>query len=360
MPQLTRQIEALTIAVFFAMAPSISRADIELAPVAGMTITTAIAGPGGDYESRKTYRRREGAAWQLDYAASVPGTTGKPMAVRATRVVYDKDVAAAVEYRGLFEDGVDEDYPNTTALTTSVAVLQSLKATGRSDFAMVGERQAVTQLSAALGLAGFAVAGQRLVGEIKRVGVQTFSVAVNGVPTTLKAIEASGRLQHKATPLDVNLVFLDHATHPVVLGWRAGKTTLRVVRIDLPQSAQGLAQKLKVSQRLVLPGVYFEFASAALRPESASALREAVAAIRTLPQSARVRVEGHTDNVGDAAGNLQLSRGRALSVRAALLDHWPELSNRVVADGLGAARPVADNATLQGRALNRRVELAVE
>jgi outer membrane protein OmpA-like peptidoglycan-associated protein len=71
-----------------------------------------------------------------------------------------------------------------------------------------------------------------------------------------------------------------------------------------------------------------------------------------------VSVEGHTDSQGDAAANQLLSVERAAAVRAALIVEGIDPLWSAVR-GYGAARPVADNATPAGRALNRRVELHI-
>jgi outer membrane protein OmpA-like peptidoglycan-associated protein len=70
-------------------------------------------------------------------------------------------------------------------------------------------------------------------------------------------------------------------------------------------------------------------------------------------------IEGHTDNVGDAQANMTLSRARADSVMSYLLGRGVDAS-RLSAVGHGATRPIADNATEQGRAANRRVEIATQ
>ncbi|MEZ4223703.1 MAG: OmpA family protein [Polyangiaceae bacterium] len=76
------------------------------------------------------------------------------------------------------------------------------------------------------------------------------------------------------------------------------------------------------------------------------------------PQVTKLRVEGHTDNVGQPADNMKLSGGRALTIKKWLLDHGvaPE---RVIAVGFGETRPVADNATEDGKAQNRRTEFKI-
>ena len=70
----------------------------------------------------------------------------------------------------------------------------------------------------------------------------------------------------------------------------------------------------------------------------------------------KLSINGHTDNTGDAGHNLQLSEARAASVVAALVDGGIDRT-RLQAKGFGQAEPVADNATEDGKARNRRVEL---
>jgi outer membrane protein OmpA-like peptidoglycan-associated protein len=67
-------------------------------------------------------------------------------------------------------------------------------------------------------------------------------------------------------------------------------------------------------------------------------------------------IAGHTDNQGDSAHNQVLSQNRSASVIAWLKAHGVDAS-RLASQGFGASRPVADNATANGRALNRRVEI---
>jgi outer membrane protein OmpA-like peptidoglycan-associated protein len=71
-----------------------------------------------------------------------------------------------------------------------------------------------------------------------------------------------------------------------------------------------------------------------------------------------VRVEGHTDDRGDAAANQTLSLARANAVRAELLKRGIA-ADRLVAAGYGLTRPLADNATAEGRSRNRRIEFKV-
>ena len=68
-------------------------------------------------------------------------------------------------------------------------------------------------------------------------------------------------------------------------------------------------------------------------------------------------IEGHTDNVGGAQFNLEVSRKRAEAVKRCLLDKAGISEVRLTTVGYGLSRPIADNSTEEGRAKNRRVEL---
>lgn len=70
----------------------------------------------------------------------------------------------------------------------------------------------------------------------------------------------------------------------------------------------------------------------------------------------KARVEGHTDSRGSEESNLELSQKRAEAVRAALVERQVD-EGRITAEGIGAARPIADNANAAGRRKNRRVEI---
>lgn len=103
-------------------------------------------------------------------------------------------------------------------------------------------------------------------------------------------------------------------------------------------------------------GIHFDTDSSKLRPDSAPALNAVLGLINNHPGS-RWLIAGHTDNQGNATHNQMLSENRAGSVIAWLKSHGID-SARLVPQGFGASRPVADNATANGRALNRRVEVA--
>ena len=70
-------------------------------------------------------------------------------------------------------------------------------------------------------------------------------------------------------------------------------------------------------------------------------------------------IEGHTDNIGSAPYNLDLSRRRAEAVKAALVAPYHVGAERLATAGYGSTHPKGPNDTIQGRALNRRVELVL-
>ncbi len=106
-----------------------------------------------------------------------------------------------------------------------------------------------------------------------------------------------------------------------------------------------------------LRGIQFETNKSDIKPISYSILDNVVIIMKENPKY-MLDIVGHTDNVGAAAFNLELSRKRALSVRDYLIDHGVE-GYRLTYEGKGLTEPVATNGTAEGRALNRRVEFIV-
>lgn len=107
-------------------------------------------------------------------------------------------------------------------------------------------------------------------------------------------------------------------------------------------------------ERLVLEGIVFGTGSATIQPESGPQLDRVVEYLTHRP-SVRLRIAGHTDDVGNAARNQALSESRARSVRDYLVAHGIDAS-RVEAVGYGPTQPVAPNDTEEGRQQNRRIE----
>jgi OOP family OmpA-OmpF porin len=112
-----------------------------------------------------------------------------------------------------------------------------------------------------------------------------------------------------------------------------------------------------VKRKIILRGVNFDFDKATIRPDAAPILEEAARALQDEP-TIDVSVEGHTDAMGTDAYNDRLSERRADAVRDYLIELGVS-APRLMARGFGESQPVATNATDEGRAQNRRVELKV-
>lgn len=121
-----------------------------------------------------------------------------------------------------------------------------------------------------------------------------------------------------------------------------------------PPTPEELVCDKSMSDLLSSARMEFRTGSADIGPGSDAALAAIAKAAAACP--GMLRIEGHTDNVGRDAKNTTLSRARAEAVRAALIARNIAPS-RLVAEGYGAARPIADNATAEGRARNRRIEI---
>lgn len=112
-------------------------------------------------------------------------------------------------------------------------------------------------------------------------------------------------------------------------------------------------------ETIVVRDLLFAFDSAKLDPADKAKLDTIVARLRNEAPSARLSVTGHTDSVGSDAYNLKLSEKRAKSVADYLVVSGIPADSVQSVGGAGESQPVADNKTAEGRALNRRVEIAI-
>jgi hypothetical protein len=109
--------------------------------------------------------------------------------------------------------------------------------------------------------------------------------------------------------------------------------------------------------KLITYGIYFDSGSDVVKPESAPVLRQ-IAAFMEKNTSVSVEIDGHTDNEGNADGNLDLSKRRAAAVAGVLTAQFKISADRFKTDGLGDTKPIANNDNAAGRAMNRRVEFS--
>ena len=117
-----------------------------------------------------------------------------------------------------------------------------------------------------------------------------------------------------------------------------------------------LYDALAETGRVATQGIYFDTGSDRIRPESTPTLVEIAQMLKDHDELA-ILIEGHTDNVGNAASNQTLSERRAAAVRQALVDKYGIDGGRLTTAGFGSTKPAAPNTTPEGRQTNRRVEL---
>jgi len=146
----------------------------------------------------------------------------------------------------------------------------------------------------------------------------------------------------------------------LALAWQLEQNgdQLQVVKISFPVevATPQIQQQFATTGRAEVYGIYFDFGSDKIRPESEPVLKEIAEAMTANP-SWRLGVEGHTDNIGSDAYNQKLSDQRAAAVRQALVERYQVSASRLTTAGYGSTRPKESNDTLEGRARNRRVEL---
>lgn len=140
-----------------------------------------------------------------------------------------------------------------------------------------------------------------------------------------------------------------------------------VARIDLIKTkslvdrmvtvkAEEIAQQVDEAGKIALYGIFFDFNQAQIKPESTATLTEVVKYLQGAPDIKLV-VVGHTDNVGAFEFNRDLSHRRAQAVVSHLVNIGGVAKDRLFPFGVSFAAPLASNATEEGRAKNRRVEL---
>lgn len=138
----------------------------------------------------------------------------------------------------------------------------------------------------------------------------------------------------------------------------AGETVDLVLELSPQQTDSGaLAEQLEREGKVDLYGIYFDTAQATLKPESEGTLRQVLGVLRSDP-ALHLVIAGHTDSEGGDDYNQDLSEHRAAAVVAWLVVEGVD-GARLASEGHGEARPVADNGSGAGRALNRRVEVRV-
>jgi outer membrane protein OmpA-like peptidoglycan-associated protein len=315
----------------------------------------------------------------LGDCATNPGQ-GKPRKTRTVvRTVQRQDLETAHEYRqGFYLCGSgEESYPGSTAFGVSAAVLRELNAKGQTPLKVAVANPAAAFGSLVKGLLGGASKAvddaSILSGVLTRVerGTLPFKVLVNDEEVELPAVHAQERFGDEV----MEFWILNDPANPLILRVSAtnGSQFLQVIKLSYPSSAGAssasgassrptdaatsrIERDLAERGRTTIYGIYFDFASDRLKPESNLVLAEIAHVLQKNPGWS-LAVDGHTDNVGGDPYNLDLSKRRAAAVKQALVTQYRIDERRLQTNGYGASRPKDTNDTVEGRSRNRRVEL---
>ena len=134
---------------------------------------------------------------------------------------------------------------------------------------------------------------------------------------------------------------------------------LKFSALPIPTGPEQLQSQLTETGHFILTDLKFEAGAAKLKRDIFPSLIALVDYLREQPNQSILLV-GHTDSSGSLEKNLELSKQRAIAVQALLHSKFPDIEpNRINADGVGYFAPVASNQTLNGREMNRRVEVVL-
>ncbi len=333
-------------------------------PVTGLTLVSTFRHPSGERDDVIQLERVDSAGIHYVWRLVEIWANGDTVVDVRERRVRANDLLGAPRLDPVFASGDALERPGYTAFSISSAAYVALRDEGRMRFTMTRVDTASGRLAALTGAGRRA----RYKGTLTRVapGPSPFPLLVDGRRVSVPALHLRGDLADGPRSLLMELWVLADSAHPLLLKAITGADVFQMVRVDSPAIAGGsarpeggtgdLEQQLATACRVELPGIYFAFNSALIDPGSDRALGRLAAMIARHPDWT-LAVEGHTDSIGTAAANQALSERRAEAVRARLAAEHGVDTRTWKAIGYGAALPRESNATIEGRARNRRVEL---
>jgi OOP family OmpA-OmpF porin len=292
-----------------------------------------------------------------DFTDMNPGDAPPHFKVRGA----SPDLMEGEGFRQLTISANSKLYPNLKALPQNFTIESELKKTGSGGGAMymkfLSKNKEILQWAVSAGSDGldFVVSLRAPFQELgrKRAKIsydQTFKVAL-WVQNGRLRVYLNGQKQ-----LDFNQVEMPAIDSVEMEIGITGKTSLGFRTMRFAESTPDFSQILMSSGRYIARGILFDTDRDVLKPESAPVIRLIAQALEKNP-SLKLLIEGHTDSVGDATHNLDLSKRRAEAVKAVLVAQFNVDASRLSTNGLGSTKPVDTNDTPQGRAQNRRVEL---
>ena len=144
----------------------------------------------------------------------------------------------------------------------------------------------------------------------------------------------------------------------------------KAARVEAEKKARDALMKLSAANAVAVKdeprgtvitvpaGVLFASGKADLLGSANARLEQVAEALKNEPDR-KITIEGHTDSQGSDQSNMELSQRRAATVQSFFVSRGVP-ADKITATGVGESRPVADNATAEGRANNRRVEIVVD
>jgi outer membrane protein OmpA-like peptidoglycan-associated protein len=350
----------LALAIVLSSAPCLGADSLPGAPairvpfVVGLSTVRAVSTPEGDYEVLRVVDAIDNTAYRVTVSGEAPADDGgDPVEVEVSRTVRTEDQSKARKMRNYFHDGDPEAFPGTVP-GVSAAVIEDLRKSGTAELTVLDVGQ----------MFGVSTVRRTLSGTIARVagGPASVPMLVNGHLLPLPVIQAKGRLSQNNQAEEYELYLLDDPANPIVLRLKGAGTSSAIIKIEYPEPRNvptSLERSLAAREVAAVYGVYFSFARADLRKQSEPVLAQIAAVLKANPQW-KLRIDGHTDGIGNDAANLDLSKRRAAAVKAALVSRYAVDASRLTTGGYGEGSPRATNETPEGRALNRRVELRRE
>ena len=278
------------------------------------------------------------------------------------RFVSAADLDTSSRFYEFWEAKGPNEHPGYTAFTIGSALYERIRTSGSGAFSMlsVADDDPAGSVARALGFGGGQPAMVRWRGTLTRQSAkdEPFPLLVNGRRVTVPSLHLMADLTSRGERWTPEIWILAQHDHPLLLKLLDTKRVFQTVRADLGElpGSRGLLEGAMVKEcRVELPGIYFEFNSAALAPASDNAIASLADVLKRHGDWAAT-IEGHTDSIGGAKSNQLLSERRAEAVRARLVDAGVAAA-RLKSAGYGATRPRETNTTIEGRARNRRVEL---
>jgi outer membrane protein OmpA-like peptidoglycan-associated protein len=307
-------------------------------PRPGMQFTTAFTNDyGRDAESLTTVTSVTGNAVGIDYSSS------RGLSVHRELLVIDRQTATS------YVLGYEADMPivisGTTSLGISTRILSELRSDGRARLTLIYSHKLAS-----------------IECDLTRVSTGLMlQLIVEDRIADISAMHAKAKCGEGERTAWGDFYFANDLNQPLLIessinfSWEKRPRTERITRvIDGRGLNPDMEQSLKTIGKYDAYGLRFDFDSAELRPESVQLVRE-IAQMLQANAEWKIQIAGHTDSTGGPDYNYGLSDKRAEAVRLALVENGVE-SWRLRSEGRGESQPKADNDTLAGRAINRRVE----